>query len=101
MENGRAIYSIEIENVNYKFTFDSNKLSTLTIVSSDMNIKDLGMLSTKSYECYVLMAKKRVEKNGDMYNFNVSAIAYRHMLLTDDNGVVTITFSEEVSNKKE
>jgi len=96
MNKGKVVHKIILENIDYyKFTFDSDNLSALTIASSNVHMKDLELLSTHQYESYVVMAEKKIEEEENkVYNFNVSSIVYKHMLLIDNNGKVTLTFSE-------
>ena len=103
MENEKVAHKIILKNIDYyKFTFDSNNLSSLVITSSNVDIKDLELLSTHQYESYIVMAEKRIEEEPrKISNFNVSSIIYKHMLLIDNNGEVTLTFSEEQPSKND
>ena len=103
MENEKVIHKITLVNIDYyKFTFDSNNSSSLIISSSNVNIKDLELLSTHKYESYVVMAEKKIEEETHkISNFNVSAIVYKHMLLVDENGKVMLTFWEEQPSRSD
>lgn len=103
MENEKVAHRITLEDIDYyKFTFDNNILSSLIITSSNVNIKDLELLSTHPYESYVVMAEKKIEeKKNKISNFNVSAIVYKRMALVDDNGEVTLTFWGEQPSRSD
>ena len=97
IDNGKAIYTIEIENIEaYYFVHDNNGLNSLSITPSYINMRDLGLLITHEYDSYVLMARKAIEIDNETTYYSIPPIAYRYIKLVDDNGKVNITFSKKI-----
>ena len=100
IENGKAINTVKIQNViSYLFTFDSEKLCTLNVVTSNLNMDDLNMLLTKKYEAYVLMGVKRVVIDGKEKTFDIPPRVFKHAFIKEDGKTINMTFYETLEGK--
>lgn len=96
MKNNEVFYTIEIENIDsYEFSFNSKTLATLSITVSSLKIDDINMLIMQPYDCYVLMAKKKVVKNGKEQFAHIPAKAYKYMSFVDNGEKMKFTFVEQ------
>ncbi len=95
IKSNEVVYSIEIKYIDsYEFYFDSKFLANLSITVSHLDMDDLNMLINEPYDCYVLMAKKKIIKNNEEYFFNIPAKAYKRMNLVDDGQKIKLFFTE-------
>ena len=95
MKNGKVFYTIQIENIDsYEFSFNSETLATLSITTPSLTTDDINMLIMQPYDCYVLMAKKRIIKDGKEDFVHIPAKAYGYMRFVDNGEKMKFTFIE-------
>ena len=95
IEKGKSIYTIKLDNLlNYNFIWDSSKLCTLHLVTSNLNINDLNMLITKPYEAYVLIGLKKVFEDNREKTYDIPARVFRHLVIKGDYKTTELTFYE-------
>ena len=100
MENGKPIFSIKLENLlDYNFIWDSSKLTTLHLITSNLNINDLNMLIARPYESYVLIGVKKIFQNGQEKTFDIPARVFKHVIIKGDYNTTDLTFYETWSEK--
>lgn len=102
MENGKPIYSIKLENLlNYNFIWDSSQLTTLHLVTSNLNIDDLNMLIAKPYESYVLIGVKKIFQDGQEKTYDIPARVFKHLIIKGDYKTTELTFYETWSKNND
>lgn len=101
MENDKVIHSIKIDNLSsYEFTFDSEKLSTLRLISPNLNMDDLNILVTRPYESYILMGVKKVIKDEKEQIYEIPPRVFKHVFVKEDGKNIEIFFREGGKTKK-
>ena len=100
MENGKSVHTIKLDNlINYNFIWDSSKLCTLHLITSNLNINDLNKLITKPYNSYVLIGLKKIFTNGQEKTYDIPARVFRHLIIKGDYKTTDLTFYETWSEK--
>lgn len=91
MKNNKVIHTINIEKItSYFFTFSNKTLATLSITVPFLNNEDVNILINDSYECYILMAKKKI--NDQL--ITIPARVYKTVSLVDNSKEIKLTFTE-------
>ena len=100
IDNGKVVYTLQLEDLyGYDFFWDSKKLCTLHLITSNLNIHDLNVLIAKPYESYVLIGLKRVRQNDTEKTFDIPARVFKHAQFKGDNKSIDMTFYETWSEK--
>ena len=95
MENNKVIHTIQIEKVeSYVFIFDSENSTTLNIITKNLNMDDLNMLVTKSYESYILTGVKHIVQKGYSKIFDIPPRVFKRVLIKEDGKSVDMIFYE-------
>lgn len=95
MKNNKPVYKLTIENIaSYEFSFDNKKLATLSLIVSSLSVDTINMLIAQAYDCYVLMGRKKIIKDGQEFVYEIPAKAYKRMYLVDDGAKVKLFFKE-------
>jgi len=99
MKSSEVFHTIKIENLTgYEFTFDSIKRATLHLTIRNLNMYDLDILVSQSYDSYVLTGTKRIKINDKEKSFAIPARVFKHMAIKENGETAEIYFSEDVKN---
>ena len=95
MDKDKVAYSLQLEDLySYDFIWDSEKLCTLHLTTSNLSIHDLNMLIARPYDSYVLIGVKCVRKNEQEKTFDIPARVFKHAIFKGDNKTIEMTFYE-------
>lgn len=100
MEKGKVAYSLQLEDLySYNFIWDSEKLCTLHLTTSNLSIHDLNALIAKPYDSYILIGLKKVRQNDTEKTFDIPARVFKHATFKGDNKIIEMTFYETWEKK--
>lgn len=100
MDKGKVAYSLQLEDLHsYDFVWDSEKLCTLHLVTSNLSIHDLNVLISKPYDSYILIGLKRVHQNEQEKTYDIPARVFKHAIFKGDNKTIDMTFYETWEKK--
>ena len=99
IENGKVVYTMKLENLlTYDFIWDSTTLTTLHLVTSNLNINDLNRIIAKPYDSYILIGVKKVFQDGQEKTFDIPPRVFKHVVIKGDYQTTDLTFYETWEN---
>lgn len=100
IENGKSVYTMKLENLlDYDFIWDSKKLTTLHLVTSNLDINDLNTIIAKPYDSYILIGVKKVFQDGQEKTYDIPARVFKHLVIKGDYNTTDLTFYETWENE--
>ena len=100
MDKDKVAYSLQLEDLqSYDFVWDSEKLCTLHLTTSNLNIHDLNVLISRPYDSYILIGVKRVRQNDKEKTYDIPARVFKHAIFKGDNKTIDMTFYETWEKK--
>ena len=95
MDKGKVAYSLQLEDLySYDFIWDSKKLCTLHLTTSNLSISDLNTIIARPYDSYVLIGIKKVRQNDQEKTYAIPARVFKHAVFKGDNKTIDMTFYE-------
>ena len=100
MDKDKVAYSLQLEDLHsYDFVWDSKKLCTLHLTTSNLSIHDLNALIARPYDSYILIGVKRVHQNDKEKTYDIPARVFKHAIFKGDNKSIEMTFYETWDDK--